>query len=126
MQPGSCEECRVSRAKGTKWPVRVADGILHWWPDPDPAWRSCRCSVVVNLTIANLMNAPVHFFFCTRCSPVLHVPCQALKSFLSYSVRSNISCKGEHNPSLPCPKWNPFFFHSAKLLLFCTHSIRLR
>lgn len=50
--------------------------------------------------------------------PGLDVHCQALKSSLSYSVRANISCKGEHNPSSLCPNWNnrnPFFLHSANL-----------
>lgn len=50
--------------------------------------------------------------------PGLCVHCQALKSSLSYSVRANISCKGEHNPSSPRPNWNnwnPFFLHSANL-----------
>lgn len=50
--------------------------------------------------------------------PGLCAHCQALKSSLSYSVTANISCKGKHNPSSPCPNWNnwnPFFLHSANL-----------
>lgn len=53
-----------------------------------------------------------------HCLPGLCVHCQALKSSLSYLVRANISCKGEHNPSSPRPNWNnwnPFFLHSANL-----------
>lgn len=83
------------------------------------AWRSCRCSAVANLTMANVMNVLVHLC-CTRniCQVSVFTvkpskaPCHTQLE-QTFPARANI-IHPHHIPNWN--NWNPFFLHSANLL----------